>query len=423
MQLSRSLRARCARPAALAAGLAVLGAGGVARAEVVSFETAHTIYYESPTRTNMFVYTPGGELSAKPTEWLGVRAGYEADIVSGASVSTKAGSAYQANNPAADVISTASVKDIRHSGRGGLSLKKGDVTATGNYAYSTENDYRSHSFNVAIRTEAYDHNTQFEISYARNFDRVCDRTQGVNDPPTRFRALESSDGCFKSDPLRTQRDLGVDGFQGSWSQAWTPIFVTQLVYTAQVTNGFQSSPYRSVIIGQGLRAQEHHPENRARQALALRMNLYLRPIKAAVRVGVRAYDDTWDIKSGTIDAELEKYVLPPLRAALRGRLYKQTGALFWSDDYTGGDRPLGPKGQYFTGDRELSPFWSWSAGARVTYLKYRSSEGRILGFLESFRAGGSFDVIGFDYAEYTLGGVPVGSARAYVGGVDLGLAF
>ena len=41
---------------------------------------------------------------------------------------------------------------------------------------------------------------------------------------------------------------------------------------------------------------------------------------------------------------------------LRARVYHQTGAVFWSDDYTGGDPPLGPKGQYWTGDRELSPF-------------------------------------------------------------------
>lgn len=408
---------------AVAAALASLGVAARARAEVVTFDTAHTVYYESPTRTNMFVYTPGGDLAAKPTEWLGVRAGYEADIVSGASVSTKAGPAYQRNNPAADVISTASVKDLRHTGRGGLSLKKGDVTATGNYSYSTENDYRSHSFGVAIRTEAYDHNTQFEISYARNIDRVCDRVQGVNDPPTRYRALETSAGCFTSDPLRAQRDLGVDGFQGSWSQSWTPIFVTQLVYTAQVSSGFQSSPYRSVVIGQGLRAQEHHPENRARQAVALRGNLYLRPIKAAVRVGIRAYNDTWDVKSGTVDAELEKYVLESLRASLRGRLYKQTGALFWSDDYTGGDPPLGPKGQYVTGDRELSPFFSYSLGARVNYTLRRTSAGRLLGLMESFRVGGSFDVIGFHYEEYTLGGVSVDNARAYIGSADLSLAF
>ena len=52
-------------------------------------------------------------------------------------------------------------------------------------------------------------------------------------------------GCFSSDPTRTTRDLDIDGYQASWTQAWTPILATQVTYTAQVLNGFQSNPYRT----------------------------------------------------------------------------------------------------------------------------------------------------------------------------------
>lgn len=404
---------------------ASLATGGAARAQIADVGTAHTLYHESPTRTNMTVYTPGVNATVDPVDWLTVRGGWEADVVSGASVSTKAGPAYQAVNPGADVVTTASVRDFRQSPNGGITLRKGDVAYTASYTYGTENDYKSHSLFVGARTDAYEHNTQFEISYARNFDLVCDRVQSVNDTPARFRAMESSDGCFTgNDPLRTRHKLAIDGFQASWTQSWTPVFATQLVYTAQLLEGFQSNPYRSIIVAQGLRAQEHHPEARARQAVAFRMNFFLRPIKLAVRATARIYRDTWDVTSGTGELEAEKYLMEGLRVTGRGRFYKQSGALFWSDDYTGGDVPLGPRGQYFTGDRELSPFWSVALGLRVSYaIAAKSNKARMLGLFTNARVGASADALQFSYDEYTLGGLPIENARAYILSLTAGATF
>ncbi len=413
----------------IASVLAVTALARPARAQVARVDTAHTLYHESPTRTNMTVYTPGVDVAVTPADWVTVRGGYEADVVSGASVSTKAGPAYQSTHPGVDVVSTASVTDLRHAPRGGLTLRKGDVAYTATYTYGTENDYRSHSIFASARTDAYDHNTQLEISYARNWDSVCDRVQAVNSTPPRFRALEASNGCFSSDPLRRKRALSIDGFQASWTQAWTPTFATQLAYTAQLLDGFQSTPYRSIIVAEGLKAQEHHPNVRIRQAVSLRLNWYLRPIKVAVRLGGRAYRDTWDITSWTGELEGERYLTEGLRMAIRGRFYRQNGALFWSDDYTGGDAPLGPKGQYFTGDRELSPFWSLAGGTRITYLIHPSppkepgAKARVAGIFTDVKMGASADIVQFSYDEYTLGGTPIDSARAYIVGFTAGMGF
>lgn len=394
----------------------------LASAQAVTVDTTHALYHESPTRTNMTVYVPSVDAQANPAEWLSVRAGWTADVVSGATVSTKAGPAFAATNPGADVVSTASVRDFRNVGRGGLTLRRGDVAVTGGYTYGTENDYRTHSFNVGVRTDAYDHNTQFELSYARNFDSVCDRVQAAGDLPTRYRALESSTGCFTSDPLRTTRSLDIDGFQASWSQSWTPVLATQLTSTTQILNGFQSNPYRNVILGEGVRSQEYMPQNRARQALTLRLNWYVRPLRAALRFAVRGYVDTWDVKSGTAELEFEKYLTEALRVQARGRVYRQTGALFWSDDYAGGDPPLGPKGQYWTGDRELSPFWSGLVGLRTVY-SVAPPKGSVLGVFSGLRFSAAADVLQFDYLEYTLGGVPIANARAYILSLSAGASF
>ena len=403
----------------LASLVGVAWAGG-ARAQVAELNTTHTLFYEAPSRTHMTVYTPGGSLQVSPTSWLDVRAGWEADIVSGASVAVKAGRAYQNTHPAADVVSTASVRDLRNLARGGFTVKKDNVSITGGYAYSTEHDYRSNSLNVAAKTDAFDHNTQFEIAYARNFDNVCDRAQAAADSAPRHIALETSIGCFTQDVTRTTRSIDIDSFQGSWSQSWTPTLVTQLVYNTEVLNGFQSNPYRSVIIGEGLKAQEHHPENRTRESIAARANFYIRPLRAALRGSVRGYWDSWDIKSGTVELELEKYFGPSFRASLRGRAYKQTGAIFWSDDYTGG--PVGPRGQYFTGDRELSPFTSILGGVRALYTILPDQK-KLLGIMTQLRFGGSFDMMAFHYDEFTLGGLPIENARAYLAMLTLTALF
>jgi hypothetical protein len=418
------VRVQLIRPAVRVASAAavVLGFAVSARAQVAELDTSHTIFYEAPTRTHMFVYSPSADVAASPWPWLDVRGGWEADVVSGASVRIKAGPSY-ASNP--DVVTTASVHDVRNLGRGEVTVKGGATALTAGYAYGSENDYRSNSLHVSGRTDALQHNTQFELAYARNFDQVCDRVQSVNaNQPSEWTALEDSQGCFTSTPGRTTHDIGIDTYEASWAQSWSPVLETQLTYTGEIVDGFQSDPYRFVILGEGLKAQEHVPDERAREAVTARLAYYLRAIRAAVRISVRGYHDTWAIASGTAEVEAEKSLGESLRVMLRGRFYKQSAAVFWSDDYTGGIPPLGPRGQYWTGDRELSPIWSWLGGVRAVWtVEPPGRSRRLLGFLESFKLAGSANVEGFSYDEYTLAGVPVSNALAYVMTLSVALGF
>ena len=416
MQLAGTRRRVAAVPLALA-----LAWAGAARADVVELDTSHTVFYEAPTRTHMLVYSPSADIQASPWSWLDVRGGWEADVVSGASVATKAGPTYATNH--ADVVSTASVHDFRNLARGEVAVHGETTSLTGGYAYGTEHDYRSNSLHVNARTDAYQHNTQFELSYAHNFDQVCNTVQSANAVlPSEWVALTDSTGCFTSVSGRTTDNIAVDTYEASWAQSWTPVFETQLTYTAQLVDGFQSDPYRSVILGEGIKAQEHVPNDRAREAVTGRAAYYLRSIKAALRLSLRGYHDTWAINSGSAELEFEKALGESLRAMIRGRLYSQSGAVFWSDDYTGGTPPLGARGQYFTGDRELSPFWSWLGGARIVWT-IRPQGRRLPGIIESIKLTGSFNAEGFNYSQYTLGGTPVGGAIAYIATASLNVAF
>jgi hypothetical protein len=412
------------RTATFAAALLVLFAWPTrTSAQVAEFDTTHSVFFEAPTRTHMFVYSPSADVQASPWSWMDVRAGWEADVVSGASVATKAGSVYQANHAGADVVTTASVRDLRNLGRGEVALRGETTSLTGGYAYSTEHDYRSNSMHVNARTDMAQHNTQFELSYARNFDSICDRVQGsAETSPTRWVALEDSSGCFTDSASRTTHPIGIDTYEASWGQAWTPVIETQVTYTAQLVDGFQSDPYRSVVLGEGIKAQEHEPSERAREAVTARVAWYLRSLKAAVRLSLRGYYDTWAVESGTVEGEFEKSLGESVRVMARGRLYKQTGAVFWSDDYTGGLPPLGPRGQYFTGDRELSPFSSWLAGLRIVWT-VTPAHGRIWGLVETFKLAASGSVSGFMYDQYTLGGVPISNAQAYIGTLSVSAVF
>jgi hypothetical protein len=370
----------------------------------------------------MLVYSPSADVQVYPWSWLDVRGGWEADVVSGASVKVKAGPSYGATH-SADVVTTASVHDLRNLGRGEFTVKGETTSLTAGYAYGTEHDYRSQSVHASARTDVFQHNTQLQLSYAHDFDQVCDRVQSASaTDPTQFVALESSTDCFTSSAGRTTHPIAIDTYEASWSQSWTPVVATQVTYSAQLVDGFQSDPYRSIVLGEGLLAQEHEPSERAREALTVRVAWYLRAIKGAVRLAVRGYHDTWAIDSGSAEIEGEKSIGEAVRLLLRGRVYKQTGAVFWSDDYTGGSPPLGPRGQYWTGDRELSPFSSWLLGLRVVWTLAPMNK-RLLGVMESLKLSGSINVLSSSYDEYTLAGIPISNARAYVGTLSLQAAF
>ena len=351
----------------LGPALAMLAVVGPARADS-GLALGSTVFREAGGPLKMTVIVPSAEASVDVVDALGVNAHWTADIVSGASVAV-----VDATAEDIDAISSATLKDTRHVFGGGLELR-GDLTSiSAGYSYGFENDYRSHAFDLSARTELYDRNTVLELSYARAFDDVCDSPDAPE--AVQKQRLDSSQGCFTDDDEREQRDLNLQTFQAAWTQAWTPHLAMQLKASAQLLNGYQANPYRAVRIGRTA-AQEHHPNNRARYAAGLGLRLWVVPLNGSVQVHGRAYRDTWDIRSLSLQAAYEQVILADFRIRVRGRYYVQSGANFYSDDYE-----LRPRGQYFTGDRELSPMRSLLAGIDLTWSAPGGDDGTGLGFL------------------------------------------
>jgi len=358
------------------------------------------------------VITPSVAVYVDVGEVLSLRADYEADIVSGASVAI-----VDAPSPTVDAITSATqLDDLRHTVGGSIGLNGETTSLTTAYHYGFESDYRSHSVVLAGRTELFERNTTLEVSYGRGWDSVCNLFQPRAQEAVDRLSLPSSDGCFSAAD-REATDVSMHTFQGSWSQAWTSIFATQFTVTAQLLHGFQGNPYRSLWLGRSS-AQEHHPEDRARYAAGLGVRLWLRPLEGALQAQGRVYRDSWNIQSLTAELGYEQDLFAGLRLRGRARYYTQTGASFYSDDYT-----RAPRGQYFTGDRELSPMSSLTFGARLAWEIPSNEEGLVLGFLSSVELVAKADWTSYEFDEFHYDLAPVPNTDALMATVTLDAQF
>ncbi len=392
----------------LACSLAFLSAPP-ARAQVASLDLSSALFVEPSAHSQLTVINPSAMLAASPVGWLTLKGGYEADIVSGASESLKGG---RLSN--VDIVTSAThFADTRHAVSGGFTVTRAATHLGASYTYGTENDYRSNAFAVSAGTDFLQKNTELELSYGRGFDQVCTTAFRASDAPSSRLALDNSRGCFTTDAKRAARDISLDNFQVAWTQTWTPVFATQAVLSAALQHGFLGNPYRSVVIAPaGDQALENHPDDRGRGALGLRGKYYARGLQTAFSASVRLYE---------LDAE--HYLLPWLRVLVRGRYYTQTSALFWSDDYTGGEPATGPRGQYWSGDRELSPLASYLIGARALATREGRPGARVAGMFTSFSATLAFDLLKTDLRDFTLGGRKPDDTLALLGSLGLSGAF
>ena len=394
-----------------------LGVGAPsAQAQVATLDVNSALFVEPSKRSGLTVVNPSATLAVTPNKWLSVQGGYEADIVSGASESLKGG-----RLSSVDIVTSAThFSDTRHVFTGGFTITRAATHLSGSYTHGTEHDYRSNAFAISAGTDFLQRNTQIELSYGRGFDQVCTTAYAASDAVSARLALDNSQGCFSDDKQRASRDISLNNFQVGWTQTWTPVFATQLVLSAALQHGFLGNPYRSVVIAAaGDQALENHPEDRARGAIGVRGKYYVRSLETAFSAGVRLYRDTWDIFGQTYEVDAERYMLPWLRVLVRARYYTQTKALFWSDDYTGGEPASGPRGKYWSGDRELSPLSSYLLGGRAIVTREGRPGQRVLGLFLSFSGSLGFDLLKTNLRDFTLGGQAPDDTLALLGSLGL----
>lgn len=365
------MRLQLRGPIAAAAALAVLAAARPAPANTEASQRVTLFREPSSKNTGVTVLHPQTNASAALGSSFNINAGYEVDIVSGA---TPRVFGITANG--VDAISSAThFSDTRQEARGGISYERPDSGVAFAYSYGWESDYRSHAVSGTVHSDLVDHNFTLALGYTHNFDRVCDANNvTVADQPLHFLPLTSSAHCFDATSAEVvTRRLHIDTFEPSLTWTMTPRLVVQGGGTIQVLDGFQSNPYRSVALGSsGAQPQEHEPQFRQRYALFGRAAYAVPALRGSAAAAVRLYRDSWAVQSVTGEATLNKYVGQALLFTLRGRYHLQQGASFYRSAL--GYRNGGPGGQYWTGDRELSPMSNYLASGKLALLRRPEQE-------------------------------------------------
>lgn len=339
---------------------------------------------------NLTVVHPQVDVSLDVGESTTLGVGYSADVVSGATAAVYQVDATTGATP---------FEDMRHEGQVSLGFagRRSSLTLSG--GTGVERDYISINVGASGAVDLPGKNSNLAVSYTHNFDKTCDRENAMQTPLER-QTLEGTDACVKRRGLLGRdrgdtvwRDLSIDTTQATLTQNLTPTAVMQVSLFGQVLRGFQSNPYRAVLIGR-VPAQESIPEVRARAAFTARVNRFLPPVRGAVHALVRGYSDTWGISSITGEMGYSQYLGRSLLFRFHTRFYQQSAATFFKDAYF--YETEGPAGSYFTGDRELGRLRNMMGGAKLSYIKEAGDDAQVWGLFDQLQLNLKGDVLLLD---------------------------
>lgn len=143
----------------------------------------------------------------------------------------------------------------------------------------------------------------------------------------------------------------------SYTQILSPTLVGGITYDLIRSQGYLANPYRSAITAEGL-ADERHPDERTRQALAASLRWFVTATSTAVIASHRVYRDDWEIWAHTPELRIVQEAGDGLDVAFRYRYYWQTEAFFFERSYPSASVP------YLTDDVKLSRFTTHTIGVK-----------------------------------------------------------
>jgi len=316
----------------------------------VEARTRAAVYDDSDFTT---VTTLGARALLEFPEIVRVTGAYLADVVSTASV---------------DVVSAATGrwKETRHEATGEVTGFIKNLSLSGAYRYSIENDWKSHSLGAGALLGLFEKNTELGIAGSLALNEVG----------------RASDPTFSE-------ELDSYGYEVTASQLLDRRTILALAYSGSYDHGFQSSPYRFVSTAdRRFTFLERHPDARLRHAAAVELRRYLFA-ETSGGVKYRFYADDWGVVGYTGELRLMTELTEFLSAAVRERIYLQNGASFYRASY---DEPR----RYMSVDRELSRFWDSFSGVELV-LEFGD-----FGPFRRIGADASFDFFYFRFQDYPL---------------------
>jgi Protein of unknown function (DUF3570) len=350
---------------AAAVGLLVglLAASPAAAEDRAEVSTALFVETRDGSKGGLTVIHPQANFGIDLGRFVTLDAAYAADAVSGATSVI-----YQV-----DAVSTATTfSDLRNEGSVGLGFRGRRSRIGFNATVGVERDYLSRQVGGTASIDLPGRNTTVALAYSHSFDQVCDKDNGTLSPQE-AQALVGDDPCdvsggiFGKDRPGTTlwRELSIDTAQATITQNLSPTMNLQIAGYGQILEGFQSNPYRRVRVGPNS-PQEHIPSTRDRWSLSARLNQFLPRLRSAVHFDARFYNDTWGVTGGDVQLAYSQYIGKSLLVRLHARVYQQTAAKFFKDAFY--YQTESTAGEYFTGDRELSPVRNATVGGKLTLI-------------------------------------------------------
>lgn len=311
--------------------------------------------------TAVHVFSPAMNIGIEsPTAGWNIGGNYLVDILSAASP---------------DIVSMASraYKEVRYSGGLNGGYKIGSVGLNALVNVSSEPDYLSRTVGGSMSIELNDKLITPRIGYNYSNDRI-----GIRNTPydnfERNLATHAIDGgvTFVLSPttlLVTGISIQLERGENSKLYRYVPMFKPEDV--PRVTAGVG---YDQVNLARlNVRAREVVPRERDRVALGARINH--RFTNGTIRAEERAYLDSWGIVASTTDVRYLHDLGDHLRVWPHLRYHIQSGTSFYELAYPAITDPVLVLPQYRTGDRELSPMMTISAGggARIALTSEKAT--------------------------------------------------
>ncbi len=286
----------------------------------------------------------------------------------------------------ADVVSTASPRwsEIRHAGSLEAKYKPKNFGVTIAGSLSTEPDYFSFGVGSEMTLDLNDKNTTLAAGFGFGHDDVgrC----GAENSPAGTPASCTSFGVFQRVVNRTSFNFGLTQLLGTAT-------VGALVLDVGLDSGDQSKPYRYIPmfqtdvahaapLGASLawvtanrlpeRPLEQLPLSKRRVSITGR--LAHRFDGSTLKLEERIYGDNWALFASTTDA---RWIFDAgKRVALwpHARFHAQSAVSFWKRAYVSGDAPGWDLPTFRTGDREMGPLWTTTAGGGMYFYLGSAAE-------------------------------------------------
>lgn len=265
--------------------------------------------------------------------------GQELDVVSGASRRIGSERVGPFGDRELDGVSGASKIEVRHSENPSLTYSRDGLVASGSFYHSREEDYVSLSPAGSLSMDFFQRNTTLGGSYSEYFDE--------------FRPLGSFSGQGGKKRIRT--------FGATLAQSLSRFTLVGLTATRVESWGYLGHPYNPPMDATGALMTEAVPDGKRAAAVAgqIVQGFRLGERLGSLNLDLRRYEDSWGMKSTTLDAKVSRYLAEDTYVRLRGRYYRQTGASFAKEFYTGTEA-------FRTADVRWYPFTSFLMGAKLS---------------------------------------------------------